>query len=110
MEPSGNCYSLRCKSCTKKCGVDTPPCCAALFSSPGRSFNELCLDDRKRDADLLKKRQLSAEAAENFVVHPSIPHNPMINAGAIMISSMLYRDLPLADRFDKIMEVCTPVY
>ena len=29
-----------------------------------------------------------------------LPHNPMINAGAIMSSSLIRRDLPMADRLD----------
>ena len=42
----------------------------------GRDFNEICLNHQNR------------------------PHNPMINAGAIVISSLLKKDRKLADRFD----------
>ena len=28
------------------------------------------------------------------------PHNPLINAGAIVVSSLLKKDLNVADRFD----------
>ena len=28
------------------------------------------------------------------------PHNPMVNAGAIVIGSLLKQELPLPDRFD----------
>lgn len=42
----------------------------------GRTFNELSLNDN------------------------GLPHNPLINAGAIMCSSLIRRDLDLADRFD----------
>ncbi|CAL4208274.1 unnamed protein product, partial [Meganyctiphanes norvegica] len=42
----------------------------------GRNFNELCLDANNK------------------------PHNPMINAGAIMTASLVKRDLSAADRFD----------
>ena len=42
----------------------------------GLSFNELTLNKR------------------------GLPHNPMINAGAIMNSSLIRRDLPMADRLD----------
>ncbi|MEO1712553.1 MAG: glutaminase A, partial [Bacteroidota bacterium] len=44
----------------------------------GRSFNELSLNDS------------------------GLPHNPLINAGAIMTSSLIRRDLDLADRFDHV--------
>jgi glutaminase len=47
----------------------------------GQSFNELALNDR------------------------GLPHNPMINAGAIMCSSLIEPQAPLADRFDCIMAV-----
>lgn len=42
----------------------------------GRLFNEICLD------------------------HNHKPHNPMINAGAILVASLLKRSNSLADRFD----------
>ncbi len=44
-------------------------------------------------------------AKTGFQPRPAIPHNPLINAGAIMVASMLYREKPLADRFDAIMNV-----
>ncbi|MCB1560668.1 MAG: glutaminase A [Xanthomonadales bacterium] len=47
----------------------------------GRSFNELTLNAQ------------------------GLPHNPMINAGAIMCSSLIDAKAPLADRFDRIMSV-----
>lgn len=46
----------------------------------GRGFNELALD------------------------HDSKPHNPMINAGAILVGSLIRPDLELPDRFDYVME------
>ncbi|MCQ8184807.1 glutaminase A [Parvularcula maris] len=46
----------------------------------GRGFNELTLDEN------------------------GLPHNPMINAGAIMTSSLIRPELPLADRFDHVMQ------
>ena len=45
----------------------------------GRNFNEMCL---------------TAEG---------IPHNPMINSGAIMCASLVSAHLPLYQRFEKIM-------
>lgn len=42
----------------------------------GRSFNELCLDNNNK------------------------PHNPMINSGAIITSTLIKPELKLADRFD----------
>jgi glutaminase len=35
----------------------------------------------------------------------NIPHNPFINAGAIMACSLIRRDLDQADRFDHIMQI-----
>ncbi len=46
----------------------------------GRSFNELALN------------------------HRNLPHNPLINAGAIMSCSLIGRRLDLADRFDSVMQ------
>ncbi|KAL4218662.1 hypothetical protein ACF0H5_021251 [Mactra antiquata] len=46
----------------------------------GKSFNELTLDYQHK------------------------PHNPMINAGAIVVSSLLKKELNIADRFDYTME------
>ena len=46
----------------------------------GKRFNELALNEK------------------------GLPHNPMINAGAIMTSSMLFPELDVADRFDKVLE------
>ncbi|XP_043234717.1 glutaminase liver isoform, mitochondrial-like isoform X3 [Amphibalanus amphitrite] len=46
----------------------------------GRSFNELCLDNNNK------------------------PHNPMINSGAIMVSTLLRPELDIADRFDYIFK------
>lgn len=47
----------------------------------GRSFNELTLNDAR------------------------LPHNPMINSGAIMCASLIKPNAPLAERFDYVMSV-----
>jgi glutaminase len=47
----------------------------------GRSFNEITLNPK------------------------NLPHNPMINAGAIMCSSMIEPKKSLSDRFDKVMSI-----
>ena len=47
----------------------------------GRAFNEICLDNYNR------------------------PYNPMINMGAIMVTSLIKPDRILADRFDFIREI-----
>jgi len=49
----------------------------------GRSFNEMALNN-----DLL-------------------PHNPLINSGAIMCSSLIQRDLNVADRFEHVLKTWT---
>ncbi|KAI1707386.1 glutaminase domain-containing protein [Ditylenchus destructor] len=46
----------------------------------GRFFNAICLD------------------------HANRPHNPMINAGAIVVASLLKQSEPLSDRFDFIIK------
>ena len=51
----------------------------------GHSFNEITLDHRKR------------------------PHNPMINAGAIMTSSLVRPDLCPADRFEYVLNSWTKI-
>ncbi|CAG5080076.1 Oidioi.mRNA.OKI2018_I69.PAR.g9465.t1.cds [Oikopleura dioica] len=47
----------------------------------GEGFNEICLDDNNK------------------------PHNPMINAGAIVTSSLVKPELNLADRFEYMMNI-----
>ena len=49
----------------------------------GKNFNELCLNSDK------------------------LPHNPLINSGAIMAVSLIKNKMRLADRFDHIMEYWT---
>ena len=35
-----------------------------------------------------------------YILFPDKPHNPMVNAGAISVSSLLKQNLNLADKFD----------
>lgn len=49
----------------------------------GRSFNEMALNN------------------------DGLPHNPLINSGAIMCSSLIQRDLDVADRFDHVLKSWT---
>ncbi|MBL4652700.1 MAG: glutaminase A [Flavobacteriales bacterium] len=49
----------------------------------GRSFNEMALNN------------------------DGLPHNPLINAGAIMCTSLIKNDSPIADRFDKVIKTWT---
>jgi len=53
------------------------------FEPSGKGFNELTLNSK------------------------GLPHNPMINAGAIMSCSLIQPQLDLADRFDYVMDVWT---
>uniref|UniRef100_A0A0N4ZIT7 glutaminase n=1 Tax=Parastrongyloides trichosuri TaxID=131310 RepID=A0A0N4ZIT7_PARTI len=46
----------------------------------GRLFNEICLDNQGK------------------------PHNPMINAGAIIVTSLLKREMSMADRYDFVLD------
>lgn len=62
----------------------------------GRPFNEICLDERAHKADI-------DSGVEN--PRPCIPHNPMINAGAIMSCSLVKPEWPLSDRFDYITKI-----
>ena len=86
----------------------------------GRAFNQMCLDERARMADE-KKRQAAIQKAESIFdpqeraqavreaekthLSPAIPHNPLINAGAIMTSSLVWQDVDEASRFDRVMSI-----
>ena len=74
----------------------------------GQAFNQMSLDERKRNADLERRQVLLArgqiEAAACVQVRPALPHNPYISAGAIMTSSLISPDKTEADRFDLIMD------
>jgi len=55
----------------------------------GKSFNEVHLKDYPSDAHPKRK----------------VPHNPMINAGAIMSCALINRDKSMANRFQAVMDV-----
>jgi glutaminase len=53
---------------------------------------------RKGDKDSIKK-------ARSMKIRPAIPHNPCINAGAIMCSSLVMPNAAEDERFDYVMDI-----
>ena len=37
------------------------------------------------------------------------PHNPLINSGGLLITSIMYKDLPLSERFDRVRFAHSPL-
>ena len=92
------------------------------YEPSGRPFNEVCLDTRAAEEDEAKLQHkldyirndatLNAEQIENkcvelsrnFKTRPKIPHNPMINAGAIMACALVdaTNQCTMAERFEKV--------
>jgi len=71
-----------------------------------------CMAERERGAAKVAKHvghEPSGQRFNAFVLDTRLknevkPHNPMINAGAIMCASLLYPELEPADRFDLVLE------
>ena len=75
----------------------------------GRAFNELSLDERGHNEDIKKRKNLIKagliEEASKLKIRPAIPHNPYINAGAIMCASLVKPKDSEDVRFDYVMKV-----
>ena len=95
--------------------------CNSGVEPSGRAFNTMCLDERFHDADvqlhkhLLRQsldehnspdvRQACLDEATSMKIRPAIPHNPCINAGAIMCASLVLPEASEDERFDHVMGV-----
>lgn len=63
----------------------SPPVLLCLFSHPGRSQTQPQLASEWNDI-----KQAFVSGQQTLVcVSPGIPHNPMVNAGAIVVSSLI---------------------
>ena len=75
----------------------------------GQPFDQIVLDARGKLADLRTKRALiqqgQVDKANRIQVRPAIPHNPCINAGAIMCASLVLPEASADERFDHVMGV-----
>ena len=51
-------------------------------------------------------REPSGQAFNELLLNKNgIPHNPLINSGAIMTTSMLFKDDNISTRFEKVIDV-----
>mmetsp|Transcript_32261 Transcript_32261/g.47463 ORF Transcript_32261/g.47463 Transcript_32261/m.47463 type:complete len:1175 (+) Transcript_32261:92-3616(+) len=75
----------------------------------GRAFNEMALDDRAKKSDIREKKDMirkgEIKKANKIKIRPAVPHNPYINAGAIMCASMVFPDKSQSDSFDAVMDI-----
>ena len=75
----------------------------------GGAFNALSLDERNHNIDLAKRKKLLKKGlvaeAEALKIRPAVPHNPYINAGAIMCASLVHPKKSEDVRFDRVMHV-----
>lgn len=67
----------------------------------GRNFNELVLDHNSKPSLEITSKYFKSM---NFLLNLEQPHNPMINAGAILVCSLLKTlvkpEMTLAEKFD----------
>jgi len=65
-----------------------------------------CLALEEHGVDAVHKhvgREPSGQSFNELALNPQgLPHNPMVNAGAIMTTSLIRPDLDIADRFDQV--------
>lgn len=53
-------------------------------------------------------REPSGVAFNSLCLNPkNLPHNPLINSGAIMACSLIDHSLPISERFERIVDILT---
>src|SRR5262249_14787222 len=76
---------------------------AFCLQSVGKTVN-YCLALEEHGVDAVHRhvgREPSGQSFNELALNPSgLPHNPMVNAGGIMTTSLIRPDLDIADRFD----------
>src|SRR5215468_3352820 len=78
---------------------------AFCLQSVGKTVN-YCLALEEHGVDAVHRhvgREPSGQSFNELALNPSgLPHNPMVNAGGIMTTSLIRPDLDIADRFDHV--------